>query len=830
MSRNTKRKASGGKATTAHPGIITRQGHGKPEPGSGQAAGTSTFFISQTTNDITAPVLPPSRRTEWLLGLFLVVATVLAYQQTWHAGFIWDDDAHLTENPCIVGELGFKGIWTTSAATYYPLVLTSFWVLHALWGLNPLPFHVVNVLMHAACALLLWRVLRRLHVRGAWLGAALWSLHPIMVESVAWITELKNTQSCFFYLLAILFFIKWREARNLTDGRAAVRKYALVLLCAVLAILSKSSTVVLPVILGLCWWWLDGRWRWRNVAWLSPFLAVSLAASAWTIWEQQYHSGALGPEWNQSLPERVVIAGKVIWFYLGKLCWPHPLTFIYPRWQIDALNPMAYLPVLAAAGGLLVLWLKRNGQPRPLFFATAYFVAALLPVLGFFSAYFFRYSFVGDHLQYLASIGPIALAGAGIDKTFHSFRRRAAFLKPVFCGALLSVLGLLTWQQCAQYANAEMLYRTTISRNPSCWLAYSNLGALKLDNSIEEAVRHFKEALRLKPDLAEGHSNLGNALLRMGRFEEAITECKEAQRLDPKLPTAHVNLGNIYQKMGLLSEAVLQYQEALRLKPDLAYAHNNLGNALQELGRFQEALTYHNDALRLNPDSAEAHNGLGNALQGLGRLEEAVIQHNEALRINPGFAEAHNNLSNALQKMGRLEEAEAECKAALQLKPDLAEAYYDHGNILQKMGHFEAAVAQYQEALKRKPDSAEAYSNLGVAFEELKRPDEAAAQYRKALRLRPDSDNARFNLANLLGRMGHSEEALAEYEELLRHTPDSAEAHNDLGVILGRIGHLNEAVTHFQQALRLRPDYPDAHINLSKILAALKNGKNPDEM
>ena len=305
---------------------------------------------------------------------------------------------------------------------------------------------------------------------------ALWSLHPVMVESVAWITEMKNTQSGFFYLLAILLFIKWHEARNHTDARFAGRQYALVMVCAVLAILSKSSTVMLPVVFGLCWWWLDGRWRWRNIAWLSPFLAISLAASAWTIWEQIYHAGALGPEWNQSLPERVVIAGRVIWFYLGKLAWPHPLMFIYPRWQIDALNPLAYLPALAAAGGLLFLWLKRNGRTGSLFFAAAYYVTALFPVLGFFSVYFFRYSFVGDHLQYLASIGPIALAGAGIDTAFSFFRKRGQFLKPAVCGILLSALGLLTWQQCAQYADAEVLYRTTISRNPSCWLAYNNLG------------------------------------------------------------------------------------------------------------------------------------------------------------------------------------------------------------------------------------------------------------------------------------------------------------------------------------------------------------------
>jgi tetratricopeptide (TPR) repeat protein len=532
--------------------------------------------------------------------LFLVVAVILAYQQTWHAGFIWDDDAHLTENPCIVGELGIKGIWTTSAATYYPLVLTSFWVLHALWGLNPLPFHVVNVLMHAACALLLWRVLRGLNVRGAWLGAALWSLHPVMVESVAWITELKNTQSCFFYLLAILFFIKWCKTRNLADGRTAGGRYALVLLCAVLAILSKSSTVVLPVVLGLCWWWLDRRWRWRNVAWLSPFFAVSLAASAWTIWEQKYHSGALGPEWNQSLPERVVIAGKVIWFYLGKLCWPHPLTFIYPRWQIEALNPMAYLPVLAAAGGLLFLWLKRNGHQRSLFFATAYFVTALFPVLGFFSVYFFRYSLVGDHLQYLASIGPIALAGAGIDKVLSCFQKRATFLRPVVCGILLSVLGLLTYLQCTQYTDAEMLYRTTLSRNPSCWLVHNNLGmTLAVHGRVDEAIAYFQKSLAINPENTEAHYNLGIALADRGQFDDAIAHYRKALEIKPDYAEAHSNLGAVLAIRGQFDEAIAHFQKALAIKPDFELAHYNFGLVLAGLGRVDEAIAHFQKALEL---------------------------------------------------------------------------------------------------------------------------------------------------------------------------------------------------------------------------------------
>lgn len=352
-------------------------------------------------------------RGTWLRGALLIGAVLLAYWPVLHAGFIWDDDKHLTQNPCIAGPLGFAGIWTTAEATYYPLVLTTFWVEHALWGFEPAPYHLVNVLVHAGCAVVLWLVLARLRVPGAWLGAALWALHPVQVESVAWVTEMKNTQSGFFCLLAILFFLKWRESRG-------GWRYALALLFAASAVLSKSSTVMLPVVLGLCWWWEDERWRWRHAAPLAPFLFISAAASVWTIWEQKFHAGALGTDWALTWPQRLIIAGRDVWFYLGKLAWPHPLVFIYPRWQIEASDPLAYVPALAAAGALAYIGWHRNGRTRSLFFASTYFAISLFPVLGFFNVYYFRFSFVADHFQYLASMGPLALAGAVITRLYPS--------------------------------------------------------------------------------------------------------------------------------------------------------------------------------------------------------------------------------------------------------------------------------------------------------------------------------------------------------------------------------------------------------------------------
>jgi protein O-mannosyl-transferase len=587
----------------------------------------------------------------WLLGVLLVLGTVLAYQPVWRAGFIWDDDQHLTNNPCVVGPAGLSGIWTSSAARICPLVLTSFWVQHKLWGLQPLPYHLFTLLLHAGSALVLWRVLVRLRVPGAWLGAALWAWHPVQVESVAWITELKNTQSGLFYMLAGLFFVRARSAGQArwNDGAAVA--------CAALAMASKSSTVILPLMLGLCEWWLQRGWQWRSALRLAPYLALAAASSALALWTQGLE-GARGAEWVRSWPERFLTAGKVVWFYLGKLAWPHPLIFIYPKWAIDARQLTAWLPLALLLVVLVVLWRGRQGWSRGLFMAFACFVVALLPVLGLANHYFLRYSFVGDHFQYLAAAGPLALAGAVLTAAGKAWGRMSAPLAPLArtfptfwsaglrpgaaenigrrrvgdgrstlwesqggggiswpglaAGAvLLLALAVLTWKQAFVYADEETLWRDTLASNPACWPAYNNLGTLlEGKGQLDEAIRQYQEALRLNSDNAEARNNLGSAFTKKGQGDEAIRQLQEALRLNPDIAVAHNNLGIALAGKGQLDEAIRQYQEALRLKPDYAQAHNNLGGAFYQQGRTGEAIGQFQEALRLDPDYANARKNL----------------------------------------------------------------------------------------------------------------------------------------------------------------------------------------------------------------------------
>jgi protein O-mannosyl-transferase len=594
---------------------------------------------------------PPWFRRDWLWGLILILFVILTYTPVWQTGFIWDDDAHLTANPCIVGPLGLKEIWTTSAADICPLTLTTFWVEHALWGLAPLPYHLVNVLLHGACALLLWRILRSLRVQGAWLGAALWSLHPVAVESVAWITEMKNTESGLFFLLSILFFVRRLRAKELNNGPTGGGwNYALTLLFAALAMASKSSTVILPVVLCLCAWWMEGRWRWRNVVSVVPILLMSIAASALSIWTQglALATGVTDSQWVRTWPERLTTAGDAVWFYLGKLLWPHPLITIYPRWQIDAGQWVSFLPLLAVIVILAIFWFKRELWSRACFFAFAYFMAALLPVLGLIDNPIFRFSLVFDHLQYLASIGPLALAGTGLARFSDFIIPKKPLLQSTLCAGLLVILGMASWQRTWVYESQETLWTDTLAKNPNTWFGRCNLGVVLFQKGqVDEAVAQYQKALEINPNYVAAHYNLGNALFQKGQLEEALAQYQKAVEINPNDAEAHINLGNALFQNEQLDEALAQFQKAIEINPNDAETHYNLGNALFQKGQLDEAVAQFQRALEIDPNSFATHYNLGGALFQKGRLDDAITQFQEVLRLKPDFRPAQANLAKA---------------------------------------------------------------------------------------------------------------------------------------------------------------------------------------
>lgn len=598
-------------------------------------------MAKRSKNKKTAGISTEVPFAEWRWGTALLLAVFVVYLPVWRAGFLWDDDLVLTANPCIVGPLGLWEIWTTQAADICPLTLTTFWFEHKLWGLAPLPYHLVNVLQHGLAAIVLWWVLKRLVVPGAWLGAALWALHPVQVDSVAWITEMKNTQSGLFFLMATLFFLKWingAEAKNRNWN------YALTLLFAAMAMTSKSSTVVLPVVLCLCAWWQERRWRWRTVVDVSPVFAMALVMGLVSIWTQGFQTlVANDPLPVRTWPERLVQAGDNVWFYLGKLVWPYPLTTIYPAHAVDAGQITAYVPLLAVGVALAVFLIYRTTWARPWFFAFAFFLIALLPVLGLADNFIFHFSLVFDHFQYLASMGPLVLAGAVLSLLAARFSWSVSTY-----AAILLVPGLLTFHRAVVHQNQEQLWSDTLRHNPNAWIGHSNLGqALMSRGRMDDAIREYKAALQIHPGSPETQYNLGAALKSKGRIDEAMVHYRTALDYYPTFSEALCSLAAAYLEKGQLEEAMAQYQKVVAARPTDAEGHYGIGNVLARKGLMAEAAVEYRKVIALDPGRADAHNNLGATFFQTGQWEAAQAEFREALRLDPSNSDAQTNLAKA---------------------------------------------------------------------------------------------------------------------------------------------------------------------------------------
>jgi tetratricopeptide (TPR) repeat protein len=576
-------------------------------------------------------------KRDWFFCLLLAVVTMLAYHPAWHGGVLWDDDAHIG-GPELRTLDGLRRIWFVPRTTqqYYPLLHTSYWLQQKLWGDSITGYHIVNLLLHIGCVVLVLRIVRFLRIPGAELAATIFALHPVNVETVAWIAERKNTLSGVFALAATLWYLRFDENRSR-------RSYALALGLFLLGLLSKTAIVTLPLALLVIFWWKRGAISWRHdVVPLIPFFFFSAAAGLMTRWVEYGNIGYRARMLDLSLLDRCLIAGRAFWFYLWKLLWPSNLMFVYPRWEISAAVPWQYIFPLAVLVLLGILWSLRRWSRTPLAGVLVYMVL-LLPSLGFANIYFFLYSFVADHWQYLACLGIITPCASGIVLLATRLKSGYAWLEPGVTLVIGGVLFLLTWQQSRMYNNAETLYRTTIAHNPACWLAYDQLvDILYQANRIPEAMNLFKDELRIKPAVA--HYSLGNALLRKGRTSEAIDQFTEALRINPDYAEAHNNLGYALLVTGRTSAAIEQCKEALRIDPTYAHAHNNLGNALAQTGRASEAIDHYKQTLRMNPNSADAHSNLGAALAQMGRISEAIEELKAAVRINPNNIDARNNL------------------------------------------------------------------------------------------------------------------------------------------------------------------------------------------
>ena len=799
------------------------------------------------------------KRRALLLGLALLAITVAAYWPAMQSGgFVWDDDDYVTENRALHSLRGLRHIWSSPGAVpqYYPLVHTTFWLEYRLWGLNATGYHVTNVLLHAVGAILLWRLLLRLGLPVAWVCAAMFALHPVHVESVAWITERKNVLSGACYFGAALTYLRWvgwsPTIREPDTGRRICRKlYFLSLLLFLGALLSKTVTATLPAALLLVTWWKRGRIRLRDLFPLLPMFAAGLALGAFTVWMEKHSVGAVGQEFSLSLGERLLVAGRVPWFYALKLLWPAKLTFIYPRWDISVSMWWQWLFPAATVGVLIGLWFDRRRLGRGPLAAVLFFLGTLFPALGFFDVYPMRYSFVADHFQYLASVGILVLVAEGMGSlrsliggrmnsvVSASARARGKWLFVATCPlvAFCLVMFVLTFRQSRTYEGLETLWKDTIRRNPDCWLAHNNLGWVyhhSRRNALAE--QHLRRALALKPDYVECYANLATLRHAEGDTDEAIRLLTAALSKDPGSSQANYNMGVMLESRGNNRTAEQHYWRALAASSSNAKAHNNLANLLETKGRSEVALRHYRLAVRHDPDYADAHGNLGALLYKRGKTAEGLHHCQRAVYLDPTSAAARNNLAFVLRREGRFVEAERYYREALRLvterRADLVAAgrrppasltaaqvaiLAGYGELQSDVGELGEAEACFRRALSLGGQRVNIFVGLGDVLLKKGRPAAAVRLYERVVQLAPGSPAGYFGLGAIALSTGEESKGEGLIRKALALDPAHAGAHNYLGALLAKSGDLTGAAAHLRAALRVQPGYVEAARNLSMV-------------
>ncbi len=718
-----------------------------------------------------------------MAGLAVVVAVLLgvAYFQAVRGGFLWDDDGHVTA-PALRSWAGLWRIWFEMGATqqYYPLLHSAFWLEQRLWGDATMGYHIAVVAQHGVAAVLLFVLLRKLAVPGAFLAAVVFAVHPVHTESVAWISEQKNTLSLTLYLGAALGYFRFRSDRN-------AYFYALATFLFILALLTKTVTASLPAALLVVQWWRHGRVSWRDdVVPLVPWLLLGAGSGLLTAWVERKLIGAEGVEFELSVLQRLALAGRVVWFYTGKLLWPANLTFSYPRWTISVTDWLQWMPLATLLASFAFTWRWRDRSRAPAA-VMMLFVGALAPVLGFLNVYPFRYSFVADHFQYLASVPIFAAVGALVDRGLPGARRRPTV-------AIVLPLWVLTTLQSGDYRSPEVLWRATLARNPGSSLALVHLGnILSTRGEHGEALVLFERAGELNPHDYDAPNNLGCELVRLGRFEEAERAFQRSLQLNPLSPETNNNYGYNLVQLGRIAEAIGYYERALQVRPSYSDAHNNLAVALCAAGRANEALSHFEAALQGLGDDPKVHHNFANALRQLGRLPEAIARYEHALRLAPALAETHDDLGLALAAAGRWDDALASYTRAMELKPELVDARVHAAEALAQIGRLREALAQLErdpDLLARRGDAA---LLRGMVLSRLERWQEAKDALLRAVDLDPRSGTAHRALAMVLANSGAVDASIQQFETAIRVEPTEAENYLGLARLLDALGRSREA-------------------------------------
>ncbi len=643
---------------------------------------------TKSTRRESVKALPRAALFPWPRAVALFLLTVILYIPSMSNGFIWDDPQYVVDNPTLKTADGIWSIWTdpTSLPQYYPLVHTTFWVEARLWGTSVAAgYHVDNILLHALAAVLLWRALLVLKIPLPWLAAAVFAVHPVMVESVTWVTERKNVLSLVFYLLAFHAYVRTGFLDDIPEPAGADprphsrRWYSAALLFFLFALFSKTVTCSLPAAILLVVWWKRGRITWRDIRPLVPMFVVGLILSSITSHLEHTFVGARGPDFEWSAVDRLLIAGHAVCFYALKLVWPYPLMFMYPRWDLHADRTAQFAYPAVAAVVVIGFWIARRWVGRGPLVAVLFFVGTLVPALGFVNVYPMRYSFVADHFQYLASIGVIVLCVVCLHRLVVVVKIPPAVRQGLAAVILLPLAGL-TWRQQHIYKDAKTLWLDTIRQNETCWMAHVNLAsAYKAEKQLDAALLQTKRAMELAPHEADTNYDYGIALALRARWPEAIAQFRRAIACDPQCAPAWSDLARTLWEHGgntpaAQTEALAAAQTALAIQPHMADAHYVLARVAEYQQNFPAAIAEYNQVLIANADDFHAHYNLGNCLLATNRPGEAAGEYQQVLKHDPQDAPAWTNLGAAFLKVGRVDEAAACFRNALQINPNLRQA------------------------------------------------------------------------------------------------------------------------------------------------------------
>jgi Flp pilus assembly protein TadD len=585
-------------------------------------------------------------------ALVIAVAVLWIYWPALHGDWLWDDDLDITDNPITQSPTGLWSIWFApgSQFDYYPIKASVQWLQWHLWGMDTLGYHLTNVFLHILGALLVWRLLSKFGLRLAWLGGLIFAIHPVQVESVAWIVELKNTLSLPPLLLAMCAYVDFEE-----HGKA--KDYGLALGLFLVAILCKLSVALFPLVILLYVWWRRGRIGWIDLKTSMPFFGVALVVGLITIvsgiYDVRFNHNDPGAMPVGGLLARLVAAGLSLSFCFSKVFLPVGLLPIYPKWAIDLSSPVQYLPWLVLGGVIGWLWSKRRSWGRHGLLGLGFFLINLGPCPGFIPVCDMPFAWVMDHFLYLPIIGLIGLVVAALGEMEMQLPASFRFYSFGLVTVMLAYLALCSHSYAKIFNNSETLWTYELQLNPEASVAHYNLGnALFQTGRIPEAKTQFEQALQINPNDADARTNLGSSLFQLGRMPEAMAQFEQALQLNPNDAETHNNLGQALLQLDRGTEAVVQFKAAIQIKPDFAEAYFNLGNVLVQSSQLPEAMEQYEQASRIKPDYAEAHNNLGVALLRAGRPSEAAEQFKQALQIRPDYTDAQNNLSRlqALQK------------------------------------------------------------------------------------------------------------------------------------------------------------------------------------